>query len=304
MDLKWLKYFHEVAKTGSFTTASRNLRISQPAVSKMVGLFENELGVRLFAREGKSVQLTKAGRAFYDRSQRIFEEQENLQKLRNLYLNECVGELSIGGSDNLLSYVLPPIVEKYLAQRPRVDLKIFAGASPQLKRELLEKRLEIACFFTPLTGDEKKLLHAEVISQVEFVLVMRADLAKQFNVSANFSAAAFNAHDLRYIGSRTADYSDNNPALKLHFELLGIEPRAYIQANNHEVIRRLCLGGIGYTVIPKYMVAEDIRNGTLLRLKTQKQMISKVFLVRRKAAILSRPAREFIRELKAAMPYS
>ncbi len=301
MDLKWLKYFHEVAKARSFTIASRNLRISQPAVSKMVGLFENELGVRLFAREGKSVQLTEAGHAFYERSQRIFDEQENLLKLRNLYLSECVGELSLGGSDNLLSYVFPPIVERYLSQRPHVDLKIFSGASPQLKRELLEKRLELACFFTPLTADEKKVLHAEVISQVEFVLVMRADLAKKHGVNATFSAATFNSHDLRYIGSRTTDYADNNPALKLHFELLGIEPRAYIQANNHEVIRRLCIAGIGYTVIPKYMVTDDIRNGTLMHIRTSKPMLSKVFLVRRKTAILSRPAREFIRELKSAI---
>jgi len=298
MDLKWLKYFHEVARTKSFTAASRNLKISQPAVSKMVSQFESELGVRLFTREGKTIELTEAGRAFYLRTQNIFEEQENLIKLRNLYRKECVGELTFGGSDNLLSYVFPEAIEKYLSSRPYVDLKIYSGASPELKRELLERKLEIACFFTPLTTDERKVLHAEAIMQVEFVLVLHTQLATKKKIPATFSPATFNSHGLRYIGSRNSDYAENNPALKLHYENLGIKPVAFIQANNHEVIRRLCLAGIGYTVIPKYMVEADLRAGTLTRIKTLKPMISKVSLVRRKTAILSRPAREFIQELK------
>src|SRR5699024_11912947 len=76
MNLHSLRYFIEVAKTKSFTKASENLYVSQPGISQQIHLLENQLGVSLFHRSTRKVELTEEGKYLYDRTFASFTEIE------------------------------------------------------------------------------------------------------------------------------------------------------------------------------------------------------------------------------------
>lgn len=135
MDFHHLKYFTEVAKHKSFSKAARHLHISQSAISRTVHALEDELGVLLFLRTAKSVELTDAGTIFLNHAKRsvfIFEhlktDFENEFKLEQ-------GSIHIG---------LPPITEAPVFARL---LGEFKKIYPQINLELYEygsKKVEIA----------------------------------------------------------------------------------------------------------------------------------------------------------------
>lgn len=66
MDLKQIRYFVAVAKARNFTRAAEQLHIAQPALSRQIQLLEQELNVLLLSRESRPLQLTEAGRIFYE----------------------------------------------------------------------------------------------------------------------------------------------------------------------------------------------------------------------------------------------
>ena len=77
MELNHLKYFYEVARAGSFTAAARNLRVSQPSLSKTVALLEAREKIQLLERSKKGVTLTKIGMEVYTRCEKIFVMEPN-----------------------------------------------------------------------------------------------------------------------------------------------------------------------------------------------------------------------------------
>src|SRR4051794_10945689 len=94
MEVNHLRYFFEVARGGSFTAGAARLRVSQPAVSKLVRVLENSVGGPLFERSRKGISLTALGRAYYERCERIFGAVEELRDLARGHQQECRGTLS------------------------------------------------------------------------------------------------------------------------------------------------------------------------------------------------------------------
>ena len=80
MELAWLKYFVETARTGNMTKAAENLYISQPALSKTIGMLEKELGIALFERTGRGLKLNQYGREYYERTNKVLEELEDARR--------------------------------------------------------------------------------------------------------------------------------------------------------------------------------------------------------------------------------
>src|SRR5689334_13386897 len=114
MELNHLKYFYEVARLGSFTKASRALRISQPSISKMVKLLEGRQNVKLLDRSKRGgVHLTPTGKRFFESCISIFGEVETLKNVVDHEKVECAGDLAIGASDNICNYMVPDILEPF-----------------------------------------------------------------------------------------------------------------------------------------------------------------------------------------------
>lgn len=103
-----LRVFSSVAKNLSFTKASQELFISQPAITKHIQELETMYQTRLFERMGNKILLTDAGRLLLEHCEKILEDYGRLEYEMNLLRNEHTGELRLGASTTIAQYVLPP----------------------------------------------------------------------------------------------------------------------------------------------------------------------------------------------------
>lgn len=138
-----LKVFQSVAKNLSFTKASQELYISQPAITKHIKELETAYEVRLFDRQGGHISLTDAGRLLLQHSERILDDYKRLEYEMHLLHNEYRGELRLGASTTISQYVLPPYLGRFIAKFPEVTLSLFNGNSREVEQALQEHRIDI-----------------------------------------------------------------------------------------------------------------------------------------------------------------
>ena len=101
MDIANLNAFVSVAETGSFSTASEHLYLTQPAISKRVSALETELDIQLFDRIGRKVTLTEAGAALLSRARSILQQVEDTKRAIKNLSGHISGKLSIGTSHHI-----------------------------------------------------------------------------------------------------------------------------------------------------------------------------------------------------------
>src|SRR5688572_6797054 len=116
MNLLHLQYFYVVSREGSFSRASRQLKINQSALSRMVKQIENRLNMNLLERRPRGVRLTAQGESVFKEASEIFSKVDAL-KLKTGQLSQvCQGELGIGTTDSIAQALLPEPL-KIMARR-------------------------------------------------------------------------------------------------------------------------------------------------------------------------------------------
>lgn len=132
MDFR-LKVFLAVARNLSFTKASKELFISQPAITKHIQELENTYMVQLFSRQGGRIELTPQGELFKVHAQRIIEEYENLWYRMELSKERLSGDFKIGISANLTKPFISPLVEKMASEFPQMHTSFIIDTPEQIK---------------------------------------------------------------------------------------------------------------------------------------------------------------------------
>ncbi len=138
-----LKVFLCVARNLSFTKASRELFITQPAITKHIQELESLYKTRLFERLGNKISLTPAGELLLEHSERILDDYKRLDYEMHLLHNECSGELRLGASTTISQYVLPPFLARFIEKFPHVSLSLLNGNSRDVENALLEHRIDL-----------------------------------------------------------------------------------------------------------------------------------------------------------------
>lgn len=146
MKLQQLKYLLAIVDNGlNITTAADRLFTSQPGVSKQLKLLEDELGVQLFSRKGKSLsEITPAGREVIERARSILQEVENIRSLASNIHGEQEGSLSIGTTHTQARYVLPEVIQQFRDRYPKVVLNLHQGTSEQIADMVAAKSIDFA----------------------------------------------------------------------------------------------------------------------------------------------------------------
>lgn len=134
MKLQQLKYLLAIVDNGlNITAAAERMYTSQPGVSKQLKLLEEELGMQLFTRKGKSLgDITVGGLQVIDRARIIMREADNIRSLASDYYQEEEGSLSIATTHTQARYVLPQIVTEFRKRFPKVSLNLHQGTSEQI----------------------------------------------------------------------------------------------------------------------------------------------------------------------------
>ena len=138
-----LKVFCSVAKNLSFTKASQELFVSQPAITKHIQELESLYQARLFERLGNKILLTPAGKLLLEHSERILESYKRLEFEMHLLQNKYTGELKLGASTTVSQYVLPVLLAQFIEKFPQVSLSLLNGNSRAIEKALEEHRIDL-----------------------------------------------------------------------------------------------------------------------------------------------------------------
>ncbi len=146
MKLQQLKYLLAIVDNGlNITAAAEKLYTSQPGVSKQLKLLEEELGVQLFARKGKSLDgVTAAGEQVIERARLIMQEVENIRSLAADFYLEEEGSLSIATTHTQARYVLPDVIREFRDRYPKISLNLHQGTSEQIADMVAANNIDFA----------------------------------------------------------------------------------------------------------------------------------------------------------------
>ena len=159
-----LKVFRSVAQNLSFTKASKELFVSQPAITKHIQELESIYQTRLFERRGNVIALTGAGKLLLEHCEKILDDYKRLEYDMHLLRGEYVGELKMGASTTIAQYVLPPLLADYISKFENVTLSLISGNSSEIETLVLENRIDLGLVegisknpmlrYTPFISDE------------------------------------------------------------------------------------------------------------------------------------------------------
>lgn len=144
MELRHLKYFMVVAEELHFTRAAERLNIGQPPLSQQIQALEDELGVLLFERTRRKVELTEAGKRLLTGARRVFAETEHAVEEARRAARGDVGELRVGFSASIpFTSLLPKVLHDYREAHPGVELTLSGLFSAEQYDALLAGRLDV-----------------------------------------------------------------------------------------------------------------------------------------------------------------
>lgn len=138
-----LKVFHTVASRLSFTKASEELHISQPAVTKHIKEIEIQLATKLFDRKGTSIQLTQSGKILYEYAEKIRNIYRDLEFEISQIHQQHKGKLIIGASTTVAQYILPEILAKFNAYYKDIKIELLTGNTETISSLLKDEKIDL-----------------------------------------------------------------------------------------------------------------------------------------------------------------
>ncbi len=262
VNLDLYRVFYTVAKCGSLTRAAEELYISQPAVSQSIKQLENQLGVSLFNRTHRGMELSAQG------GKLIFKEVESALKL--LYAAEnrigemkasATGTIRIGASDTIFEYFLADKIVDYHERFPAVKIELLADFTPDTIEKLKANRCDVAFVNLPVEIDGELTLDES-----------SARLNDVFIVGDKFSALAKERLPLEKLKEYPLIFMNENTvarrALDNFFRSVGVEVAPAIEVGSWDLMKRLVARGMGVGVIPKQYAAKELEEGALFEMKT------------------------------------
>ncbi|AXC13026.1 LysR-family transcriptional regulator Bsu YwqM [Acidisarcina polymorpha] len=271
LDLRQIRTFIEVARTRSFTKAAAQLYYAQSSITAQVQALEKDLGLPLFNRLGRQVELTEMGRQFLGHAEKLIcvaeEARLSVQKNGNI-----VGPLVVSAAESLLTYRLPALLQGFQSAYPDVQLILHTGASCSSIAPL-EAGVDLG-----ITIDEPVEVPQLLVQRVRserMLTVVAAEhaLSKRKEISAVEIAEQqilLTEHGCSYRGLFERTLMQQGGRVNKLLEFASVE-----------ALKQCAVARMGVAVLPEMVVAEELKRGVLVALPwPQKRMHVYTQLVR------------------------
>ena len=158
MELHQLRYACAVADTGSFSRAADRCQIAQPSLSQQILKLEEDLGVRLFDRLGRSIRITEAGRAFLPQARSILEKLDAARASITVQQADLSGGVSVGVIPTVAPYLMAPWAADFTKTFPEARMRILEEMTPALVQGLRDLSIDLAILALPLRHKDLEVL--------------------------------------------------------------------------------------------------------------------------------------------------
>lgn len=175
MEFRVLQYFLAVTREGNISAAAHSLNLSQPSLSRQLRELEEELGVTLFIRGNRRIELTEEGLILRKRAGEIMQLAELTESEISGVRNHIAGSLNIGAGESHSMHRITGVFRQLKEKHPDIRLNIVSGDTDDLKDKLDRGLLDFALIFT---GFDKENYHHLTLGEKEiFGVIMRKDSA-------------------------------------------------------------------------------------------------------------------------------
>lgn len=246
LELRHFKLIAAVADTGSLAAASRQLHLTSSALSHQLRDAEERLGVQLFQRRQRRLLLTGSGETLLVSARRVLSEVAHAEALCRANPQDDLLRLSTG-CYTVYGW-LPPILGRWQAEHPRVELRIVLEATRQPLGALLNGELDLA-LTTDVPPQPRLAQTALFTDELRLVVPEHHPLARRSHVTAQDLASE---QLLTYAAPR-----EQLDIFTRVFWPAGLEPRRVSPVPLTEALIELVRGGIGVTALPDWMLPAE-----------------------------------------------
>lgn len=260
MDIKQLQTFIAVARLLNFRAAAEELNYSQSTVSDHIRNLEQELGVKLFERLGRKVFLNEQGEKLISPANRMIQDAEEIHIL--FTRNEKVhGELKIGAAETLCVFWLPPLLKEYTKMYP--DVQIILKMADCLEfRGMLEKNIIDVAFNLHDESEQSQLSQIDLFDDYTIFVA-----APDHPLAALKKITMHELKDQSFILSESD--SGYSKELKELLRNQNMKADTIMEFGSLEAIKQCVKKGLGITLLPRIVVANEIQSGELVMLEVE-----------------------------------
>ncbi len=262
VNLELYRVFYTVAKCGSLTRAAEELYISQPAVSQSIKQLEGQLGISLFNRTHRGMELSEQGGKLIfsnvEEALKLFNEAEDLLAQVK---TSGVGNIRIGASDTIFEYFLADKIAEFHEKYPAVKIELLSGLTPETIEDLKAGKCDVGFVNLPIEVDDDLTLFGNCmrLNDVFIVSEKYKELTETVQPISKLKEYPFIMLDKKTVARRSFDN---------YLKSLGVTLTPSIEIEAWELMKRLVSRGMGIGVIPREYAQRGIDRGEFFEVKT------------------------------------
>jgi DNA-binding transcriptional LysR family regulator len=249
--------FVRVVDTGSFTAAARQIRVGQPAMSKMIAQLEKHLGVKLLVRTTRGLKPTEAGENFYEHAKRAVQEAEEAELKARGVGAALSGRLRISAAVTFARLHVVPRMKRFMAMHPDLNVEVYLDDE---NVDLVEAGIDVALRMGDLQGSS---LTARKIGQSARLVV---------GTPSYFEATGEPQLPAELLDRQAVIYDQRGGGTLWSFRKVGAEVsvtiRGRVRSNAAEGVREAVFEGMGLAVASEWMFSPELKSGKVRRVLT------------------------------------
>lgn len=243
MEFRQLRYFVTVAQELHFGRAAEKLDITQPALSKQIRVLETNIGIKLFFRTKRSVELTPAGEVFLKETKKLLKQGENAIAAAQRTAKGERGKLTIGFTTTATYVVLPELIERFRSSYPRVEVEMLELCTEAQVAALNRGEINLGFLHPPI--DDRGLEVYPLLSE-EFVVVLPKQHRLNLSESVSLKDLAQESFILHPRSEGPFLYDEFFKLCRQH----GFQPQIVKEECSHQTRIFFVAAGMGITFIP------------------------------------------------------
>ncbi len=254
--LRQLEIFLAVARREHVTAAAQELRVAQSAVSAALAELGHRLGGPLIERAGRRIALTERGRNLVTEADDLVRRAQDLER-RFATDGELAGQLRLGASSTIGSYLLPQLLGGFARQHAQVEVELQIGNSAEIETALVERRIDVAFIEGPPVGAR---VDAHPWRDDRLVVFVAGDHALATRRSLQLHELPAQRWIVREPGSGTRNVFD--AALRDH----DLQVSASLQLGDSEAVKQAVRSGLGLGCLSILAVERELVSGAFVAL--------------------------------------
>lgn len=260
MNTKYLTTLVTILEAGSFQKAATKLNYTQSTVTSQIQQLEEEFQIKLFEKIGRRMVLTQAGKDILPFVQSIL---QNVEQIDNYHkdISEIKGTLRLVAPDSIFIYLLQPVIKELRYTAPHIRLVVNSLPSEEVNQAIVNGMADIGI-------DCDKGSFPDSVIHIPANPFYACLIASPF-INAK-DADFITPHQEKPLSIIQNEWKANyQKALTYYLDKKDIVLNPMMKLQSIEAVKKSVMNGLGIAYVPSFSVQEELRNGSLLQLKTE-----------------------------------